>query len=91
MRRVLAYCTWRASWWEMRNNMRTNLMLDLQEGLRAYAVRQSLIHKGRALHFQMLWSVTEEQVLNPGLHSPDLDAIDSDNANEDEDSEDNFV
>jgi hypothetical protein len=67
MRRVVAYSMWRATWWEGRINLRVGLSLDLQEGLRAYAIRQSTIHACRATHLQMQWSVSGEQAQNPLL------------------------
>ena len=86
MRRTIAYCKWRATWWDKRIDMRVGLSLSLQEGLRAYAVRQALIQEGRAIHLQKEWSASEPQAQNLPDPSPDWVAVE--NADEDEDFED---
>jgi hypothetical protein len=88
MCRTIAYCNWRATWWDERVNMRVGVSLGLQEGLRASAVRQSLIQKGRTIHFQTQWSASEPQAQNLPAIDPDWVTANLGHANDDDDSAD---
>lgn len=41
MRRVLEFCSWKASWWKEQVFLRENLSGPLEEGLCAYAAEQA--------------------------------------------------
>jgi hypothetical protein len=57
MRRVLVYCEKHAVWWDNRSSSRTNqTFLDLQDGTRAYALKQASILRNRAKVFAKMWS-----------------------------------
>lgn len=84
MRRVLAYSKWRAAWWTERVNMRTGLSLALQEGLRAYALRQASIHEARVIHFQSEWSMPSAQAQNLPATIPDWVTHNSGDADDDD-------
>jgi hypothetical protein len=56
MRRTLAYLEYRAVWWDNRCTLRTNtVFLDVRDGIRAYAAKQSAILRCRAKGFKKLW------------------------------------
>jgi len=56
MRRVILFCHYRAEWWDKRVALRTDMFLDLRDGVRAYAAKQASILRKRAAHFTALWS-----------------------------------
>lgn len=55
MRRVLAFLTWHAEWWTQQESRRDSVDTFQQEGLMAYARRQSHIRRSLQLHFEHLW------------------------------------
>jgi hypothetical protein len=85
MRRVIAYSKWRATWWEDRIHARPGLTLDLQEGLRAYAVRQSSIHQGRGTLLEKRWAIPEGNATNILSTIPDWVDTNADNSDSGDD------
>ncbi|EIN05219.1 hypothetical protein PUNSTDRAFT_75000 [Punctularia strigosozonata HHB-11173 SS5] len=55
MRRTLVWLEWRAGWWEARSKERTNVAVDLQRGLIAYAMKQQSIQRQRLALFASRW------------------------------------
>ncbi|KAG2125464.1 hypothetical protein DEU56DRAFT_873093 [Suillus clintonianus] len=56
MRRVLVFLRWQGSWWKERVTLRTLNSAPAQEGLSAYACRQSALRVLLIAKFQRLWS-----------------------------------
>jgi hypothetical protein len=56
MRRVLAFGTWMASWWDQQASRRTGLRDDLAEGLVAYAAEQAACEVARVTLWASRWS-----------------------------------
>ncbi|KAG1735743.1 uncharacterized protein EDB91DRAFT_1238195 [Suillus paluster] len=56
MRQVLAFLRWQGSWWKERMTLRMLNSAPAQEGLSAYACRQSALHVLLIAKFQRLWS-----------------------------------
>ncbi|KAF9503966.1 hypothetical protein BS47DRAFT_1401889 [Hydnum rufescens UP504] len=71
MHQVVAYSKWRATWWEEQVNAHVGLALDLQEGLRAYAVCQSSIYQGCATLFQKQWAIPDAHAADQPPETPD--------------------
>ncbi|KAG1855838.1 hypothetical protein C8R48DRAFT_749263 [Suillus tomentosus] len=69
MRRVLAFLRWQGSWWKECITLRTLNSVPAQEGLSAYACRQSALCVLLIAKFQRLWS----DVLIP--ESGEIDAL----------------
>lgn len=70
MRRSLAYCLWRSSWWKLLANRRIDVSPNVAEGLTAYAVEQSRAEQERALRWTSQWSQIRERaqvILNTQL------------------------
>jgi len=55
MRRVLESLEWKSRWWKACSESRDNVGKDVQEGLKAYALRQSSIQLALAEKFRGLW------------------------------------
>lgn len=56
MRRVIRFLQWRATWWGERRDLRAgNITSDLADGIGAYALRQSVMHRGLATKFARSW------------------------------------
>jgi len=85
MRRVIVYSKWHATWWEERIHARPGLALDLQEGLRAYAVRQSCIHQGRGTLLEKRWAIPVANAMNDFSTIPDWVDTDTNNADSEDD------
>ncbi|KAF7795561.1 hypothetical protein EIP86_006723 [Pleurotus ostreatoroseus] len=58
MRRSVAYLNWKASQWDTRGTLRSDLEPTLQAGVRAYAAKQSAICRGLAVKFSNSWQKT---------------------------------
>jgi hypothetical protein len=56
MRRVLAYLTYRAAWWDDRVGKRSNVPHTLQCGISAYAKQQAWICRDLHERFQHNWA-----------------------------------
>jgi hypothetical protein len=52
MRRTLRYLEWQAAWWEERQAGRLRASPQVQDGVRAYALRQAALHRHLAAHFK---------------------------------------
>ncbi|KAF7977149.1 hypothetical protein HWV62_4563 [Athelia sp. TMB] len=55
MRRVLAFLTWHAGWWDCQASSRTGLTLEAAEGVAAYAHKQAAIRRKIHSSFDTLW------------------------------------
>ncbi|TFY54862.1 hypothetical protein EVG20_g9538 [Dentipellis fragilis] len=55
MRRTLVFLQWKENWWYAKLDARSDAPHDIRSGLRAYAMRQSLIFNGIARSFKALW------------------------------------
>lgn len=55
MRRVLAFLTWHAVWWDRQALRRTGLSPEATEGLAAYAYKQAHIRRKIHSSFDKLW------------------------------------
>ncbi|KAG1834248.1 hypothetical protein EV424DRAFT_1468755 [Suillus variegatus] len=55
MRRVLVFLKWQGAWWKERTALRTLDSAPAQEGLTAYACRQSALRESLIAEFQWLW------------------------------------
>jgi hypothetical protein len=58
MRRVLCFLKWKAKWWIDRQDLRTDVRPDIQEGLVAYSQKQSAILLRMATRFANQWRPT---------------------------------
>jgi len=56
MRRILAYCEFRALWWENRASMHPDVPADVHEGLYGYAHEQASILRQWAKLFALQWN-----------------------------------
>jgi|SRR6266849_4551788 len=45
MRRVIQYFDWKANWWVSQAGCRTNVSVDIQQGLHAYALKQATMYR----------------------------------------------
>lgn len=63
MRRVAAYCGWKANWWLERVNARPDISPELAEGLSAYAHKQASMFLDLQLRCDNDWASTREQGL----------------------------
>lgn len=54
MRRTLAFCLWKSTWWRERQNTRSG-SADLQDGATAYALKQAYIWESMAESFVTQW------------------------------------
>ncbi|KAF4586545.1 hypothetical protein EYR38_010824 [Pleurotus pulmonarius] len=65
MRRAIAYCQWKASYWAnaetSRENVTTQEDFVLREGVRAYARRQAEYERRRALQWEDKWRAIRER------------------------------
>lgn len=71
MRRVLVFLKWQAAWWKGRKTLRMVDSMPTQEGLTAYACRQSALRDSLTASFQSLWSGV------PALITDGLDIMES--------------
>lgn len=55
MRRVIAYLDWKATWWHAEADRRQGVRVDIADGLKAYAYRQSDLMRNLAKSFAALW------------------------------------
>ncbi|KAA1479653.1 hypothetical protein DENSPDRAFT_789438, partial [Dentipellis sp. KUC8613] len=55
MRRTLVFLQCKGTWWHQRLDVRPDAPHDIKSGLRAYAMRQSLLYNGLARLFKSLW------------------------------------
>ncbi|KAJ7178679.1 hypothetical protein C8R43DRAFT_1118051 [Mycena crocata] len=81
MRRVLRYLEWQGSWWQERLVARPDASPQVQAGVRAYSLKQSVIHQRIATHFRTTWEkpakVVARRVMRGGpdaaMEGTDLD------------------
>lgn len=101
MRRVRATLEWKATEWDLRQDARPDVSVELREGIRAYAVEQAALQRMLASSFQVTWKTPlanvekmpqESGLPNPSAEQPvsnDEDGEDGeDNEDNDEDAED---
>lgn len=55
MRRVVAYHTWHARWWDDLSYVREDLSAPCEEGYAAYAFRQASIRRALSGNCSLLW------------------------------------
>lgn len=55
MRRVAVYLSWKANWWYTRRGQQPDANAELQEGIDAYAARQSATLSVMRTQFAALW------------------------------------
>ncbi|KAJ7846077.1 hypothetical protein B0H14DRAFT_2584366 [Mycena olivaceomarginata] len=61
MRRVLEFCAWKAHWWDDRAEARSDVMPELAEGLRAYALAQATRERAWELDWHNKWVAVRER------------------------------
>lgn len=69
MRRTMAFLGWKEQWWRSQRHRRSNVDPELQEGLKAYALKQEYIQRGLSNKFRTIW----KQPLNSKDYEEDLD------------------
>lgn len=87
MRRVLEFLEWRARWWDAKADLRSNVSLEMSEGLKAYAFQQAALQRSLATSFKTLWTTPLADV-DELLESLEVPEVDDEFADEDEDGED---
>jgi hypothetical protein len=84
MRRVLEFLAWKADWWSKRLGWRTDINMDLAEGLRAYAHTQANLQTTLSTEFRTIWKAP----LSDATHAEDPTGEDDDpNTSDNEDSD----
>ena len=84
MRRVLEFLAWKADWWSMRVDWRSDINKDLTEGLRAYAHTQANLQTMLSTEFRSIWKAP----LNDATQAEDPAGEDDDpNTSDTEDSD----
>ena len=81
MRRVRAFLAWHSDWWSQQEARRECGDSFQEEGLKAYARRQSHIRRSLRLYFERLWRHVETWVALgevPDDEGPDASALESD-------------
>ncbi|KAJ6448048.1 hypothetical protein C8R47DRAFT_971630 [Mycena vitilis] len=56
MRRVIAYCSWKANWWDERRDPRPEASAELREGLWAYTTEQAERERWWATKWSKQWA-----------------------------------
>lgn len=56
MRRAISYTEWLAEWWMKQSDLRENVSVELQDGLRAYCREQNAIERERARRWESEWA-----------------------------------
>lgn len=72
MRRVLAFCQWKANWWDEEAERRSGVHPALQEGLRAYAKEQAATERRLAKVWEAKWSAIRARARSV-LQDPSVD------------------
>ncbi|KAJ7771164.1 hypothetical protein B0H14DRAFT_3509188 [Mycena olivaceomarginata] len=72
MRRTLRYLEWQAVWWEGRQVGRPRASPQVQDGMRAYALRQAALHRRLAAHFKSEWEATSRVDVNAVMEAANL-------------------
>jgi hypothetical protein len=63
MRHVKEFLAWQAKWWAEKSEKRKEMVDErLQEGLSAYAHRQSYIRLGMKMKFEELWKSVDSWI-----------------------------
>ncbi|KAF8442225.1 hypothetical protein L210DRAFT_3397494 [Boletus edulis BED1] len=68
-RRVLKFLHWQSKWWLDRQALMTVDDPALQQGLKAYAIRQATLMEDLAMQFQRMWNDTERYIMLADGHS----------------------
>ena len=55
MRRVIDYFDWKTHWWSEQGKARTDLDIDIADGIKAYAAKQGYINQQLASSFASKW------------------------------------
>lgn len=86
MRRALEFLKWRASWWDNRQVVRSDMAAELREGIRAYASRQASMQRALAAFFKHLWKTPLAHVsdLLKGLETTEHSIDEPDNECDDD-------
>lgn len=89
MRRALAFLKWKASWWDNRQDIRSDAPTEMREGLCAYASRQANLQRALAAFFKELWKTPLAHVsdLLHGLETTEHPIDDPDDEPDDENSD----
>lgn len=74
MRRVIVFLKWQADWWKERETLQMVDSAPTQEGLTAYACRQSELRGSLIASFQNLWSGVPALVFDGVMESREADA-----------------
>lgn len=61
MRRVLAFCQWKALWWEARANRREDPSPELAEGLRSYCAEKASKERRMGAMLEAKWASIRER------------------------------
>ena len=61
-RRMLQFLHWKSKWWLERQSLVTTEDPALEEGLRAYALRQAALRADLAQHFAHIWQDTRKYI-----------------------------
>ncbi|KAF9503756.1 hypothetical protein BS47DRAFT_1369295 [Hydnum rufescens UP504] len=65
MHHVLQFSEYRATWWEDRKSLRMpGLLLDLSDGIHAYAAKQASIFRDRAKDFVWIWKTLGVDIIH---------------------------
>ena len=56
MRRTLAYCEWKMTWWKSQATQRADVTPAVADGLTAYAMKQAAVWDGLGLAFARKWA-----------------------------------
>ncbi|KAJ7432065.1 hypothetical protein B0H11DRAFT_2165471 [Mycena galericulata] len=67
MRRVLAFCAWKASWWDDRRWVQKGVSPELAEGLCAYATEQAARERGWEGKWGSRWKKVRERAANAAV------------------------
>lgn len=70
-RRTLQFLRWQSDWWLERQALITTDDPALQEGLKAYALRQAALRQDLANHFEHIWRNTQSYIEAGGGISTD--------------------
>jgi hypothetical protein len=83
MRRVLAFLSWQAQWWNDKRTTHSTTSPDQMEGYVAYASRQAALRIKMRDHFIVKWRHVEEYIVR-GVDTLDDEVFEEDEEFEEE-------
>lgn len=75
LRRIKAFSQWKANWWRDQVNRRDGLSVELQEGLRAYALQHAKFEDDRAALVGARWDYVVEHAKGIRPDIPNLKTL----------------